>query len=383
MKAIINGRIVLPHAVKLGAALLYDEKIVAVTGVDEARAAADEIIDAHNAYVCPGLIDVHIHGYMGEDVSDGIPEGVVKMAEGVAKNGVTSFLPTTMTIPWDELETAFGVVRRLMPESRKKGWKGAEILGVHSEGPFINKNKKGAQPENAILPPDIRRILPWKDVIRLMTAAPEVEGGMAFIRDVREQTDITVSIGHTDATYEEAVTAMNAGAGHVTHTFNAQSGLLHRKPGVVGAALTENVYAELIPDTFHVHPAIFRLMAAAKGDHLVLITDSLRSCGMPDGKYTLGGQTIILKGIECRLEDGTIAGSVLKLNKGVKNLRDYASLTMQEAVYAASLAPARSIKVDDRKGSLETGKDADIVLMNDDCDVLRTILRGETIYTAE
>ncbi len=382
MKAIINGRIVLPNAVKMGKALLYDEKIVAVTGVEEARAAADEIIDAQNAYVCPGLIDVHIHGYMNADVSDGDRAGVITMAEGVAKNGVTGFLPTTMTIPWNEIEAALGVVRDLMPESRKKGWKGAEILGAHAEGPFINKNKKGAQPESAILPPDIQRILPWKDVIRLITAAPEVEGGMKFLRDMREQTNITVSIGHTDATYEEAVAAMHAGADHVTHTFNAQTGLLHRKPGVVGAALTENVYTELIPDTFHVHPAIFRLMTAAKGDHLVLITDCLRSCGMPDGKYTLGGQTIILKGIECRLEDGTIAGSVLKLNKGVKNLRDYASIPMHEAVYAASLAPARSIKVDDRKGSLETGKDADIVLMNDDCDVLRTILRGETIYTA-
>ncbi len=382
MKAIVNGRIVLPHAIETDKALLFDKKIWSIMNDDNALAQADEIIDAQGAYVCPGLVDVHIHGYLGADVSDGDKAGIKRMAQGIVKNGVTSFLPTTMTIPWNELEKAFEAVRELKPESEAGGWDGAQILGVHAEGPFINKNKKGAQAESAILKPDIEKVLPYQDIIKLITVAPEVEGGMDFVRDLRQKTDIFISIGHTDATYEEAVMAMHAGVTHVTHTFNAMTPLVHRNPGVVGAALTEDVYCELIADTFHVHPGIYQLLTRDKRERLVLITDCVRAGGMPDGQYTLGGQPIFLKGIECRMADGTIAGSVLKLNRGVKNLRDNAALSMQTAIRMASLNPANSIGVGNRKGSLEAGKDADIVLMNEECDVLKTFVRGNCVYTA-
>lgn len=378
MKAIVNGRILLPGSEVKGKALLYDKKIIGIVEEAQARAQADEIIDAQGLYVSPGLVDVHIHGYLGADVSDADNAGVRMMAEGILHNGVTSFLPTTMTINWNTLETIFSQLREMRQESLEDGFMGAEILGCHAEGPFINPSKKGAQAEENILPPDASKVLPYADIIRMITFAPEMEGGDAFIRELKEKTDITLSIGHTSANYDQTMAAIRLGADHITHTFNAMTPMMHRDPGVVGAALTTDVYCELIVDTFHVNKGLFPLMHKAKGEHLVLITDCLRSCGMPDGEYELGGQTFVLKGIECRLLDGTIAGSVLKLNQGVRNFRDYASVPMYEAVRAASLNAAQSIGVADRKGSLEAGKDADIVLMDEECAVKRVIVRGET-----
>ncbi len=380
MKAIVNGRILLPGAEVQGKALVYDKKIVGIMDEAAARAMADEVIDAAGMYVSPGLVDVHIHGYLGADVSDADNAGVRKMAKGILANGVTSFLPTTMTIGWSTLETIFAQLRQLREESRSAAFEGAEILGCHAEGPFINPAKKGAQAEENILPPDAEKVLPYADIIRLITFAPEMPGGDQFIRTLKEKTDITLSIGHTSANYDQAMNAIRLGANHITHTFNAMTPMMHRDPGVVGAALTTDVYCQLIVDTFHVHKGLFPLMHKAKGEHLVLITDCLRSCGMPDGEYELGGQKFVLKGIECRLLDGTIAGSVLKLNQGVRNFRDYASVSMHEAVRAASLNAAASIGVADRKGSLEAGKDADIVLMDGDCNVLRTIVGGVTKF---
>ena len=367
-KAIINGRILLPDAEIAGKALLFDETVIGI---------AD---DAAGAYVSPGLIDVHTHGYQGADVSDADKDGIRNMAKGFLQNGVTAFLPTTMTVAWDTLETVFGQIRELMPESRRGDFPGAEILGCHAEGPFINPGKKGAQAESAILPPDAGKILPWKDVIRVITFAPEMPGGEAFIRTLKEKTDIRLSIGHTGANFDQAMAAIALGASRTTHTFNAMTPLHHRDPGVVGAALSSDVYAELIADTFHVNKGLFPLMRKAKGNRLVLITDSVRATGMPDGKYTLGGQEFTLKGIECRMADGTIAGSVLKLNEAVRNYRDFGGVPMHTAVRAASLNAAESAGLEKSKGSLEAGKDADITLLDENCRVLRTIVRGETKY---
>lgn len=377
MKAIVNGRIILADREISGKALLFGEKIIGVMDEASARQQAEEIIDAQGAYVCPGLVDVHIHGYLGADTSDADPEGVRRMARGILQNGVTSFLPTTMTVDWDILETVFQQLRELKEESLQPGFDGAEILGCHAEGPFINPARKGAQAASAILAPDAEKVLPYQDVIRVITFAPEMEGGMAFTAALRQQTDIRLSIGHTSASFDCAVEAMNLGITRVTHTFNAQTPLHHRDPGVVGAALTQNVYCELIADTFHVHPGVYTLMDRAKDDHLVLITDCTRAGGLADGEYTLGGQPIFVKGIECRLADGTIAGSVLKLNNAVRNYRDLGSVPMWKAVRAASLSAAESAGVADCKGSLESGKDADIVLMDDDCQVLAAYVRGQ------
>lgn len=376
MKAIVNGRILLPDAEVSGKALLFDRKIIGIVEENEARAQADEIIDAEGKYVAPGLVDVHIHGYLNQDTSDANPDGVRLMAKGVLENGVTSFLPTTMTVEWDTLESVFTQLRSLMAESQSDDFNGAEILGCHAEGPFINPAKKGAQKGECILAPDPEKVLPYQDVIRVITFAPEMPDGDGFIRTLKEKTNIVLSIGHTGANYEQAMHAIRLGVSHVTHTFNAMSGLMHRDPGVVGAALTTDVYCELIADTFHVNKGIFPLMAKTKGNRLVLITDCTRAGGMADGEYTLGGQPIFVQGIECRLADGTIAGSVLRLNAAVRNVKRYASLPMYQAVRLASLNAAESAGVSGAKGSLTPGKDADVILMDENCDVSAAFVRG-------
>ena len=379
--ALIHGAILLPHGQVDGQALLYNEKIIGVVSEKEALARADRVVDAGGAYIAPGLIDVHFHGYQGDDVSDADPEGVRRMARGILENGVTSFLPTTMTVDWAILEQVFCQLRALRQESLSPDFEGAEILGCHMEGPFINPAKKGAQPESAILAPDAEKVLPFADVIRVATFAPEMPGGEAFIKTLTEKTDIALSIGHTNADHAQTMAAIRLGACRATHLFNAMPPLHHRQPGVIGAALGTDIYTELIADTFHVHPGLYPMLARAKGEKLVIITDCLRAAGMPDGEYELGGQAFTLRGIECRLKDGTIAGSVLRLNEGVRNLRDLGGLPLYAAVRAASLSAAESARADRRKGSLEPGKDADIILMDEQCRVLQTIVRGQCKFT--
>ena len=381
MKAIVNGRIVAPHAVIRGKVLLYDERVIGIVDPGETPEGV-ETLDAKGNYVIPGLVDMHIHGYMGEDASDGSFEGLKTMARGVAKNGVTSFLPTTMTVSYDELRLAFSQIRRAMEESRLDSWDGAAVVGANAEGPFINITKKGAQAGEHVRPGDPAFLKEFADVIRVFTIAPEVEGNLDCIREMARDTSMLISMGHTAANFEQAQAGIEAGVRHVTHLFNAQTGLLHRDPGVVGAALLDSrVSCELIADTFHVHKALFQLVASLKGEQMVLITDCTRAGGMPDGEYTLGGQPIFVKGIECRLKDGTIAGSVLKLNEAVRNVLANTDLTISQAGNMASLNPARRLGLTS-KGSLEPGKDADIAICDENFHILRTIVGGRTVYEA-
>ena len=385
MKAIINGKIVLEGATVSGMAVRFDDKVRAITSPDMLD-PADELIDAKGLYVLPGLVDMHIHGYLGEDASDGKAEGIRTMARGIAKNGVTSWLPTTMTVSMDALDKAFAAIRSVKAESEKDGFDGAQIMGINSEGPFINPAKKGAQAGEHIKPCDPAFIDKYADLIKVFTVAPEMKGNLAAIRRIhKEHPEVLISIGHTAATFEEAEKAVRAGVRHVTHLFNAQTPLMHRDPGVVGMALSDNkISTELIADTFHVNKALFKIVSELKKDKLVLITDCTRAGGMPDGEYTLGGQPIFVKGIECRLKDGTIAGSVLKLNEAVRNLKQNVSrLPLHKAVRAASLSPATAIGIDKVKGSIADGKDADFCFADEDMNIYRTILRGRTIYQAE
>lgn len=378
MKCIINGKVVLPDSVAEDMAVVFGDKIEKVLPLGEIDLSDYEVIDAQGNYVAPGLVDIHIHGYMGEDASDGSCDGLRKMAEGLVANGVTSWCPTTMTISKEDIQKAFDCIREVKNTDE---YYGAKILGVNSEGPFINPSKKGAQAEEHILRPDADFILDNADIVKLFTVAPEVDGAKECIEKVKANSDITVSMGHTNATYEEANAGIASGISHATHLFNAMTALMHRNPGVVGAALSdESVSCELIADTFHVNKGLFKLVSKIKGDKLCLITDCLRSGGMPDGDYTLGGQPITKKGIECRLADGTIAGSVLTLNKGVYNLLENTDLSVSEAVACASLNPARAIGEADNIGSLEAGKKADIIIADDDFGIVSTIIDGEVRY---
>lgn len=374
MKCIINGRIVLPKSVLTGHAIIFDEKIRAIVPEAEINTEEYEMIDAQGNLVAPGLVDIHIHGYLGEDASDGSTEGLKKMAAGIAKNGVTSWCPTTMTMHKDVILEAFDTARKVKAE---KECYGAKILGINCEGPFINPSKKGAQPEEFILPPDGDFIVDNADILKLFTVAPEMEGAIECIQKVSADGRVLVSMGHTGATYDEANAGIEAGVRHATHLFNAMTALQHRNPGVVGAALSdERVSCELIADTFHVNPGLYKLVAKAKGNKLCLITDCMRAGGMEDGDYTLGGQHVIKTGIQCLLEDGTIAGSVLKLNEAVRNLRNHTNLSIPEVFACASLNPAKAVGEADKIGSLEVGKCADIIICDEDINVVSTIING-------
>lgn len=379
MKAIINGRIVLKDRVVESSALLYSDVIEGILPADKLPEGV-EIIDAKGGYVAPGLIDLHIHGYLGKDVCDGEEESIRTISKGLLANGVTGYLPTTMTVDMKVIRKALEVCRALKEESRD--WEGSAILGCHAEGPFISEKKKGAQDPKYILKPDAKFVKEYADIIRIITLAPEEDEDFKAISEIRRDTDVIVSMGHTSADYETAMKSTEAGVRHATHLFNAMTPLAHRAPGVVTAALNSDVSAELIVDTFHVNPVFYNMLWKLKGRKLCFITDCLPAGGLPEGEYTLGGQKIIYRGIVCRLADGTVAGSILHLNKGVWNVYSNSDIPLYECVNCASLNPATVLGLDSRKGSIEIGKDADIIITDGEFNVQKTVIGGKIRYEA-
>ena len=379
MKAIINGRIVLKDRVVENSALLYSDVIEGILPADKLPEGV-EIIDAKGGYVAPGLIDLHIHGYLGKDVCDGEEESIRTISKGLLANGVTGYLPTTMTVDMKVIRKALEVCRALKEESRD--WEGSAILGCHAEGPFISEKKKGAQDPKYILKPDAKFVKEYADIIRIITLAPEEDEDFKAISEIRRDTDVIVSMGHTSADYETAMKSTEAGVRHATHLFNAMTPLAHRAPGVVTAALNSDVSAELIVDTFHVNPVFYNMLWKLKGRKLCFITDCLPAGGLPEGEYTLGGQKIIYRGIVCRLADGTVAGSILHLNTGVWNVYSHSDIPLYECVNCASLNPATVLGLDSRKGSIEIGKDADIIITDGEFNVQKTVIGGKIRYEA-
>lgn len=378
MKCIINGKVILKDRLCENLAIVFDSKIQKIADVNEINLNDYEVIDAKGKYVAPGLVDMHIHGFLGADASDGDAEGIKIMAQGIIKNGVTAWCPTTMTVSKAEIEKAFDTVREIKALDE---YYGSRILGVNSEGPFINPAKKGAQAEEHILKPDADFIINNADIVKLFTVAPEVDGASECIEKVAKDSNVLISMGHTDANYDQAVEGIKKGVRHTTHLFNAMTALSHRSPGVVGAALaSDDVSCELIADTFHVNSGLFGLVERLKGDKLCLITDCIRAGGMDDGDYTLGGQPVHKEGIKCLMPDGTIAGSVLNLNVAVRNLYENTDLEIYQAVNCASLNPAKALGEDAEIGSLEEGKRADIIIADDKFEIALTILGGEIRY---
>lgn len=379
MFAIKNGRLILENEILCGKAIVFTDKILDIIDEKDIPDGA-EVIDAKGGYISPGFIDLHIHGYLKQDVCDGSEEGMRIISKGLLENGVTGYLPTTMTVDLKIVDKAIDVCRKLMTE---KDFDGSAILGVHAEGPFISSAKKGAQDERYVLKPDADFVKKNADVIRIITLAPEEDGeGFPEIRKIANETSVVVSMGHTSADYDTALASVEAGVRHTTHLFNAMSPLTHRGPGVVGAALNSDVSCELIVDTYHVNAALFDMVYKLKGRKMCAITDCLPAGGLSEGEYTLGGQKIIYKDNICRLEDGTIAGSVLRLNKGVWNIYKNSSIPLNECVNCASLNPATTLGIADKKGSLAIGKDADIVILDEEFNVKRTIIGGNIKYEA-
>lgn len=374
MKAIINGKILTENNVIEDKILLFDDKIIDFC--DEVEESV-EIIDAKGLYVSPGLIDIHVHGSCNCDVMDKSVTSIKTIGNGIKENGITSFLPTTMTMSKEDIYEALDTIR----ESMDIKYDGAQILGAHLEGPFINSKYKGAQSDEFIKVPNYPFIENYVDVIKIISYAPEVDENFNFTKEIKNKTDITLSIAHTNATYEEAKLAIKYGASNITHLFNAMTPLNHREMGVVGAALTTDVFCEIICDNIHINPALFQFVLNNKGkDKVVLITDCMRAGCMPDGKYDLGGQDVFVKDGAARLSAGNLAGSVLNLNKAVYNFMKNTDLSINEAINLASLNPAKSINMDKTKGSLEINKDADIALFDEDMNCYMSISQGKIIF---
>ncbi len=389
MKAVTNGKLILPDErgefqIVEHQAILYDTKIEEIVPEMSLRGDSvklDEVIDAHGSYVSPGFINIHLHGCVGCDAMDDDPTALASMALYQASTGVTAMLPTTMTYDFPTIYTALDHIRAAMAESGD----GARILGAHMEGPFISVERRGAQAPEHIVPADYARIVDYRDVIRLITIAPEeLKGDYTFVEQCQE-AGITISLGHSSADYNTARRAiLQYGINHVTHLFNGMVPFHHRTPGLVGAALDTPVDCELIADNVHLHPMTQRLVWRMKqGRHIVLITDSMRACGLGDGESELGGQVVRVSGQVAALKDGTIAGSVLTLDRAVANFAANTGAGLAATVSYATKAPAVSIGAYDQMGSLEKGKRADITIFDGAVRVQRTIIGGRQVYQAD
>lgn len=374
MRAFKNINLITKTEVLKNKAVVFNEKIISIIEEEDIPDNI-EIIDGEGNYLSPGFIDVHVHGCSGHDTMDDDDQAVENISRNIVKTGVTAFLPTTMTMEFGNIEKSLKRIKKYMENPKY-----AEVLGCHLEGPFISRKYKGAQSEKYIIEPDFEKIMPYLNVIKIVTMAPEVSGSIEFIKQC-VKNNIIVSIGHSNASYEEARAAIEAGASHATHTFNAMTPLNHRSPGVVGAVTESKLTCELICDNIHVHPAVQVILLRVKGkEKIILITDAMRACLLKEGQYDLGGQSVNVKGMQARLKDGTIAGSVLTLNNGIKNFMNNSDVKLYEAVNMASLNPARLLGVDDRKGSIEAGKDADFAVFDKNFDIIATFVRGDKVH---
>ncbi len=357
----------------------FDEKILSI-GADS---AAEEIVLPDGAIVLPGFIDQHIHGAGGSDGMDATLADYETIAKTVAAEGTTSFVITTMTQSVENITKAMEAVKEYRSAERD----GARVVGIHLEGPFIAAAYKGAQPLEYVAKPDVEVFKAYNEAsgnaIKIVTLAPEVEGSDELIAYLTAN-NIVSSIGHTGAKCADIEKAIAAGASNVTHTYNAQTALHHREIGTVGSAmLFDELNCELIADTIHVSvPAMKMLIKSKPADKVSLITDAMRAKGMPDGVSELGGQVVYVKNGEARLADGTLAGSVLRMNRAVQNVVTKVGVPFTNAVDFATINPARMLGIDNETGSIAVGKRADFTVLNENYDVLYTVSGGKVIYKA-
>lgn len=373
---IINGKIILEDKIVESNLYIKDGLIKKIdsTVPDDGY----DVIDAHHNYVSPGFIEMHSHGRGGCDTMDATLESLQTICSETVKTGVTSYLPTTMTMSIEDTAKAINNVYE-----NKDKINDCRILGVHMEGPFFSKKYKGAQPEEYMIAPTIEHFKQLTnnhiDIISKVSLAPELEGIEELIQYLNEQ-EILVSAGHTSATYEDVMKGVDLGVRSATHTYNAMTPLTHRAPGVVGATMdSDKIYAELILDGLHVTYAAARVLMKAKGyDKITLVSDSLEAAGLEPGQYSLAGQPVWVVDGACRLESGTLAGSITSMNKEVYNAVHYCNVPLVDAVKMASTNCARALKLND-VGIIEVGKKADIVIFNEDIDIKNVLIEGKKV----
>lgn len=376
---VLQGRLVLPdRIVDPGQMVVEDGLIQAVV---EEQPRFRPTADFEGSYIAPGYIDLHVHGIAGADVMDASGASLELMARRFAPHGVTGWLPTTVTESLELTKRVLAEIRDYMTAEALGEPPGARVLGIHLEGPWISKEFKGAQNERHILAPDVRTVEQLLEAggeaVTLVSLAPELPGAGPIIRLLRDR-GIYVSIAHTGATYEQALEAVKLGASQVTHCFNAMTGLHHRVPGVAGATLLcRDLWAELIPDGIHVHPAVMQLLLHTKGpDRVMLVTDAMSATELPGGSYRLGGQEVMVLNGDARLANGTIAGSTLTLDQGVRNIVRLCSVSLADAVCMASTVPAAAIGLGERLGKLQAGYTADLVVLDETLHPRATLVGG-------
>lgn len=376
MKTLIkNIKIITPYDVLNGfGVVIANQRIVDILGEEEFELHKfDNIIDGQGNYLSPGFVDIHNHGNSGFDIMDSTAEALDKIGEYHISNGVTSYLGTVITSSNEDMIKAMENIVNYNNISN--------IVGIHLEGPFFNKIKKGAQPEKHIRLPnkgDIEKILEISgNKLKMVSLAPELDGAIDLIRFFKEN-NIPISMAHSYATYEEAKKGIENGITIATHLFNGMRDFNHREPGIIGASLTDDrVFCEIIYDRFHLHDIAVKIALGMKGyDKIILVSDAMMAAGLDDGEYILGGQKVFVQSNKPRLDDGSIAGSTLDLRKAVYNLIEYLDIPIKEAVKMASLNPAAAIYMDKEIGSIEIGKKADLIIFDDKINIKKVFLGG-------
>lgn len=371
-----NCNIIYLNRIENGSLLIENGKIKEINPLTYNN---EDILDADGLYVSPGFIDVHIHGAGGFDTMDGTIEAINTIAKTIVKHGTTSFTPTTMTVSIEAIHKSMEVIKKL----KETGTEGAHVLGAHLEGPFINPEAIGAQNPDYLLSPNIatynEMVKGCEDAVISITLAPEVPGAKELIKYLSGK-GIICSIGHTKATYEEAMQAINCGACHSTHLYNAMTPFNHRNPGVVGAIFDSDITTETISDGIHISYPSLRIAYKQKStDNVLLITDAMMACSMIDGEYSLGGQNVTVIDGAARLKNGALAGSVLTLDKAVNNVYKNSTLPLYEIVKMASYNGAKHCKVNDHKGQIKEGYDADLILFDDNINIKKVFILGKEV----